>query len=188
MTTNVTVTPSDGGEFPSGLPGDRLIRGTFARWNETSGWTDRDGLPLPETMLIIGYTTVLQKWKDGKAEVKSAHPLPDPKVLNNEIPVAEWELDLAGKPTEPWKLTYVIYMIESEDRGDLHLRELHVRRHARLQQSRGADRCDAYAPRRACVSDRAFGKTPNENAVRDEDTPAPAHSRLARTKGWRRRP
>jgi hypothetical protein len=63
-------------------------------------------------MLIIGYTTVLQKWKDGKAEVKSAHPLPDPKVLNNEIPVAEWELDLAGKPTEPWKLTYVIYMID----------------------------------------------------------------------------
>jgi hypothetical protein len=100
--------------FPSGLPGDRLIRGTFARWTETANWTDRDGLPLPTTMLVVGYTTVLQMWKNHKAEVISQHPLPDPKELNDKIPVSEWELDKGGKPTPPWKLTYVIYMVDPQ--------------------------------------------------------------------------
>jgi len=107
MATSITAS----GGFPSGLPGDRLIRGTFARWNETSKWTDRDGLRLPETMLVIGHTKVLQKWQDKKAEVISNHPLPDPKELNAKIPESEWELDLTGKPTPPWKLTFVIYMV-----------------------------------------------------------------------------
>jgi hypothetical protein len=111
MNANVPVPPSGGG-FSFGLSGDRLIRGTFARWNETSGWTDRDGLPLPTTVFVIGYTTVLQKWKCQKAEVISTHPLPDPDALNTAIPVSEWELDPAGKPTPPWKPTYVIYFID----------------------------------------------------------------------------
>src|SRR6516225_5135825 len=87
MTTNVTVPPSNGG-FPGGLPDGQFIRGTFVRWNETVGWVDRDGLPLPTTTLVIGTTTVLQKWKDGKAVVKSIHPLPDPDELNVAIPVS----------------------------------------------------------------------------------------------------
>jgi len=111
MTTNVTVPPSNGG-FPGGLPDGQFIRGTFVRWNETVGWVDRDGLPLPTTTLVIGTTTVLQKWKDGKAVVKSIHPLPDPDELNVAIPVSEWELDFAGKPTRPWKLNYVVYMVD----------------------------------------------------------------------------
>ena len=94
------------------MPGDRLIRGTTARWNETAGWVDRDGLPLPKEMLVIGHGTALQKWKDKKSENITAHPLPDPDVLNNTIPVSEWEVDLNGKPTPPWKLTYVIYLVE----------------------------------------------------------------------------
>jgi hypothetical protein len=63
-------------------------------------------------VFVIGYTTVLQKWKCQKAEVISTHPLPDPDALNTAIPVSEWELDPAGKPTPPWKLTYVIYFID----------------------------------------------------------------------------
>jgi hypothetical protein len=109
MSANVTVPPPDGG-FPGS--GDRFIRGTFARWNDSQGWIDRDGLPLPEMMFVIGHTTVLQRWKNGKAEVKTTHPLPDVEELNKAVPVQEWELGLNGKPRPPWELTFVVYMIE----------------------------------------------------------------------------
>lgn len=114
MTANVPVKPNGG--FRSALPGDRFLRGTFAKWNETSGWT-ADGLPLPQTMLVFDYTTVLQKWKDGQADVKTTHPLPDPNELNAKIPMSEWELDLNGKPTPPWKLNYVVYLVDGTITG-----------------------------------------------------------------------
>jgi len=111
MSANVTVPPSDGGS-PAGLPGDRVMRGTIARWASSTGWVDRDGLPLPETMLVIGYITVLRRWKNKRPEYITEHPLPDPDVLNNAIPISEWEIGLDGKPTKPWKLTYVIYLVD----------------------------------------------------------------------------
>ena len=83
MNSNVPVPPSNGG----GLSGDRVTRGTVARWSATTGWTDRDGLPLPDTMLVVGYTTVLRRWKDHKPEYITEQPLPDPNVLNDAIPV-----------------------------------------------------------------------------------------------------
>jgi hypothetical protein len=88
------------------------MRGTIARWASSTGWVDRDGLPLPETMLVIGYTTVLRRWKDKRPEYKTEHPLPDPDVLNAAIPISEWEIGLDGKPTKPWKITYVIYLVD----------------------------------------------------------------------------
>ena len=63
-------------------------------------------------MFVIGYTTALQRWKDNKPETITEHPLPDPKQLNAAIPVTEWEIGLDGKPRPPWKLVYVIYMID----------------------------------------------------------------------------
>jgi hypothetical protein len=111
MTSNVTVPPSNGG-LPFKLPDDQFICGTFARWNENSGWVDSDKLPLPSTMLVMGTTTILQKWKAGKVAVKSTHPLPNADELNAAIPKAEWEPDLTGKPTPPWKLNYVAYMVD----------------------------------------------------------------------------
>jgi hypothetical protein len=111
MSTNVTVPPSGGGS-PLSLSRNRLLRGTIARWTDTTGWTDNDGLPLPETMFVIGYTTALQRWKDNKPETITEHPLPDPATLNAAIPVAEWEIGLDGKPRLPWKLVYVIYLID----------------------------------------------------------------------------
>ena len=75
MNSNVPVPPSNGG----GLSGDRVTRGTVARWSATTGWVDRDGLPLPDTMLVVGYTTVLRRWKDKKPEYITEHPLTDPK-------------------------------------------------------------------------------------------------------------
>src|SRR6516225_7117138 len=111
MSANVTVPPSDGGS-PTGLPGDRVMRGTIARWAFSTGWVDRDGLPIPETMLVIGYITVLRRWKEKRPEYISEHPLPDPDELNKAIPVAEWETGLDGKPRRPWNLTYVIYLVD----------------------------------------------------------------------------
>ena len=115
MDTNVPSPLSNGG----GLSGDRVRRGTVARWSATTGWVDRDGLPLPDTMLVVGYTTVLRRWKDKKPEYITEHPLPDPKHLNAAIPVEEWEIGLDGDPTPPWKLTYVIYMVDAGKTGGL---------------------------------------------------------------------
>ena len=115
MDTNVPSPPSNGG----GLSGDRVRRGTVARWSATTGWVDRDGLPLPDMMLVVGYTTVLRRWKDKKPEYITEHPLPDPKHLNAAIPVEEWEIGLDGDPTPPWKLTYVIYMVDAGKTGGL---------------------------------------------------------------------
>src|SRR5262245_38674128 len=110
MNANVPAPPSDGG-FSSGLSGDRVMRGTIARWSSASGWVDRDGLPLPDTVLVVGYVTVLRRWKDKRPEYRTEHPLPDPDQLNAAIPVAEWEIGLDGKPRKPWALTYVVYMV-----------------------------------------------------------------------------
>jgi hypothetical protein len=88
------------------------MRGTIARWSGTTGWVDRDGLPLPDTMLVIGYTTVLRRWKEKRPEYITEHPLLDPAELNAAIPIAEWELGLDGKPRKPWAITYVIYMVD----------------------------------------------------------------------------
>jgi hypothetical protein len=65
-------------------------------------------------MLVVGYTTVLRRWKDKKPEYITEQPLSDPKVLNGAIPVEEWEIGLDSNPTPPWKLTYVIYFVDSQ--------------------------------------------------------------------------
>src|SRR6516165_3661126 len=111
MSANVTGPPSDGGP-PTGLPGDRVMRGTIARWSANGGWVDRDGLPLPEIVLVIGYFTVLRRWKDKRPEYITEQPLPDSDELNKAIPVAEWDIGLDGKPRKPWNLTYVVYLVD----------------------------------------------------------------------------
>jgi hypothetical protein len=63
-------------------------------------------------MLVIGYITVLRRWKEKRPEYISEHPLPDPDVLNKAIPIAEWETGLDGKPRRPWALTYVVYLVD----------------------------------------------------------------------------
>ena len=116
MSANVTVPPSDGG-FPSGLSSDRVTRGTVARWSETTGWVDRDGLPLPPIMLVIGYTTIIRRWVDRRPIDITEHPLPDPVVLNAEIPTEQWEIGMDGRPRPPYAMTYVIYMVDAEKTG-----------------------------------------------------------------------
>src|SRR5215471_13981330 len=113
MTVNVPVPPSgDGSGLLAGLSSDRVTRGTVARWADTTNWVDRDGLPLPSPMLVIGYTTILRRWKEHRPEDITEHPLPEPAALNAAIPIKEWEVGLDGKPQEPWKLTYVVYLVD----------------------------------------------------------------------------
>jgi hypothetical protein len=111
MSNNVTRPPADGGFFSS-LSGDRVMRGTIARWAESTKWVDRDGLPLPQVMFVIGYVTVLRRWVEKRPDYITEHPLPDPKELNATIPVVEWEIGLDGKPRPPWQLTFVVYMVD----------------------------------------------------------------------------
>ena len=99
------------GGLPLGLSSDRVTRGTPARWAEITGWVDRDGLPIPSPVMIVGYVTILRRWKDNKPEDITAHPLPDPEELNDTIPQSEWDIGLDGKPRKPWARTYVIYMV-----------------------------------------------------------------------------
>jgi len=113
MTVNVPVPPSgDGSGLLAGLSSDRVTRGTVARWADTTNWVDRDGLPLPSPMLVIGYTTILRRWKEHRPEDITEHPLPEPAALNAAIPIKEWEVGLDGKLQEPWKLTYVVYLVD----------------------------------------------------------------------------
>ena len=115
MNANVPA-PLPGSGLPSFLSRDGVRYGSDAKWTANSGWTDRDGLPLPPIMLVTGYATMLERWREEEGrnvvEYKIGHPLPDPEVLNAAIPISEWKIGLSGKPERPWKLLYAVYMIE----------------------------------------------------------------------------
>jgi hypothetical protein len=91
---------------------DRLTRGNIAKWDAERKWHDRDGLKLPSPMFVLGVNTALQRWKNQRPETILAKPLPDPEVLNAAIPVAEWELDLTGRPRPPWERVVAIYLVD----------------------------------------------------------------------------
>jgi hypothetical protein len=93
-------------------PDDRLLKGQHARWTDSKGWHDRDDLPIPSPLLVVGVTTALQRWKDKVPEVIIDKPLPDPEVLNATIPQSEWEIGLDNKPRPPWAKVFVVYMVD----------------------------------------------------------------------------
>jgi hypothetical protein len=67
-------------------------------------------------MLVLGTTTALQHWSDGKPiETIATHPLPDVADLNAAIPENEWEPGLDGKPRPPWVLQHVVWLIDPRD-------------------------------------------------------------------------
>jgi hypothetical protein len=65
--------------------------------------------------LVLGTTTALQRWRDGKPENITAHPLPNVDDLNTAIPESEWPAGFNDKPEPPWKLMYVVYLIDPRD-------------------------------------------------------------------------
>jgi len=115
---NAITTPPDGGILATLLTG-QVTHGVIARWSENAGWTTREGQPLPSPMLLLGFGTVLRRWKDKRPYYITDSPLPDPETLNSAIPIEEWEKDLNGNPTPPWKHCYVFYLVH-KDTGRLH--------------------------------------------------------------------
>jgi hypothetical protein len=96
---------------------DSLIKGTIARCND-GVWTDRDGQPLPEKLIVMGTTRAVQLWKNQKA-VKTHKladgPLPSVDALNLAIPVSEWEPGLDKQPRPPWVRQAVCYLVDPRD-------------------------------------------------------------------------
>jgi hypothetical protein len=113
MSTELTHEPEpieDDG-FAGSLNSGRVLKGTFLKWTDASHWQDRDGLTPPSPLLVIAVKELLQKWKNGQAEVITEHPLPNAATLNSAIPESEWEIGKDGQPQKPWKHTIAIYAV-----------------------------------------------------------------------------
>jgi hypothetical protein len=128
--SEVTVYEDDDG-FGRPDVNDRLLRGTLIRWTDNNKWLDRDGLPPPETMIVIAVDEALQKWQGKKpVEVIRDKPLPDVSTLNEATDKNTWEIGLDNKPKPPWVHSYLVYLLDPANGVDLHLRQQHLRREA----------------------------------------------------------
>src|SRR5262249_55301223 len=109
---------NDDDGFSGSVTDGKLIKGQILRWNETNGWTDRDGLRPPEILLVLACTEALQRWKNKQPlETITAKPLPEIDALNASIPMQEWEPGLDGKPKPPWVRQFVVYLIDAATAG-----------------------------------------------------------------------
>jgi hypothetical protein len=113
MTSLTTYEPGpehDDG-FHGSLNSGRLLKGTGVKWTDTEHWMGRDGRTPPSPLLVIAINEILQRWKDGKAEIINEKPLPDPAQLNSTIPTAEWEHGNDNTPRPPWAHVVVVYFV-----------------------------------------------------------------------------
>ena len=82
----------------------RVIRGVILKFVD-GVWKDRDGITPPDNLMAMGTARCLQCWKDRQpldTIVETAdEPLPNADDLNSQIPEAEWEMGLDGKPKPP---------------------------------------------------------------------------------------
>jgi hypothetical protein len=110
----VTVTDhhyDDG--FDRSAANDRLLRGTLIGWTDTNKWADRDGMPPPETMIVIGVDEALQRWQCKKlVEVIRDKPLPNVNTLNEATDKSTWEIGLDNKPKAPWVHSFLVYLLD----------------------------------------------------------------------------
>jgi hypothetical protein len=98
----------------------RLISGELIKFIDGQYKTrDKQIVPIGTQLLVRGLKHVLQCWKDKElldAIVETDDtPLPDADELNAQIPEAEWETGLDGKPRPPWQLNRVIYLVDPRD-------------------------------------------------------------------------
>src|SRR6516164_10273386 len=112
MNAVIPGSPSNSDGFPLEISSTRVSHGTPARWTETTGWRDRDGLPIPDTMLVIYYFKALRSWVNKRATYNIDDPLPNLDELNASIPRSEWPIGLSGEPEKPWKFVYVFYLVD----------------------------------------------------------------------------
>src|SRR6516165_11794534 len=59
--------PSRHGDFPLEISSTRVSHGTPARWTEEKGWLDRDGVAIPDTMLLVYYFQGFRRWVNKRA-------------------------------------------------------------------------------------------------------------------------
>jgi hypothetical protein len=103
--------------FQDSFSSERLVKGTLLGWTDAKHWRDRDGLPPPVQLLVVGVTTALQRWRDGKPEVIRDKPLPSEDDLNAAIPLNEWETGVDGRPHPPWSHVVVVYFVDQVKGG-----------------------------------------------------------------------
>jgi hypothetical protein len=93
----------------------RLLQGTKLKC--VDGRWAADGLSVPERLLVVGFTRGLQCWKDKQLldELDERDGVSmDPGPLNDEIPVEDWATGLNGEPEPPWRIVYVVYLVDPE--------------------------------------------------------------------------
>jgi hypothetical protein len=97
---------------------DRLIQGELIKCTD-GNWSCRNGLPAPETpLLVVDTLTVIQHWQDkkpGKPIVKGRdEPFPDIDALNAQIPREQWEAGVDNTPRPPWQLQKIVYFLRED--------------------------------------------------------------------------
>jgi len=82
----------------------------YAKWDDVNGWQDRDGVPLPDILVLLGIYEFYRRWtKDGDRNIPTDitdKPLPDLAALNADIPAMEWPTGRDGKKEPPFKHYY----------------------------------------------------------------------------------
>jgi len=96
----------------------RLIKGERLKFVD-GRWSDSNGNPVPEKMLVLNRIRAVQCWREQKIvdciAQKDKEPLPDVEELNAKIPESEWELGLDGKPRAPWQNVWGFYLCSPQD-------------------------------------------------------------------------
>jgi hypothetical protein len=108
---NMPIVANDG--FDPQVPSDRVIIGERLKWTSEDGWIAW-GEPVAETveLLAVGCSDFLQMWHDKRVvEVIADKPLPDIDILNDKVPVENWEKDFSGNPKPPWVHTWAAYFL-----------------------------------------------------------------------------
>jgi hypothetical protein len=111
--SEVTVYEDHDDGFGRPSANDRLLRGTRIGWTDTNKWVDRDGMPPPDTMIVIAVDEALQKWQGKKVvEVIRDKPLSNVNTLNEATDKNTWEIGLDNKPKPPWEHSYFVYLLD----------------------------------------------------------------------------
>ena len=84
-------------------PWDEFSGADFLKSDNSGNWTQANAPADPGPYLPINYRHVLQRFHDKHVEIIADDPLPDPKELNKQIPIAEWQPGYnSGPPRPPW--------------------------------------------------------------------------------------
>jgi hypothetical protein len=74
-------------------------------------------------LLVVGFTRGLQCWLDGELldelDERDGASM-DPAPLNAEIPSQEWKPGLNGEPEPPWRIVYVVYLLDVDVSAELY--------------------------------------------------------------------